>query len=177
MPNSELIDKYYTCRVDLVKKLKAGLAGHNQREKGYELASNIINNPRVSYAEMKKLKHFFSTYDEKNASGKLNNEDIAEYKLVGGDEMKAWTDNTLKNSRDSIYFEKESRMKAGDKNQFIKHHNKDSNANPTTVRTPMIKGDAKSIESGKADYVLLGKVKEEVDRIKEIMIIIETINK
>lgn len=120
-----------------------------------------ITGDKISYENMKKIKSFFDNYDGDGTD--------EEYKNKGGERMKNWINNTLSDSRDSIYYEKKSRMDAGEENQFIKTHTKDKdNANPTKVRLPKI------AKSSKNKYIMANRtvyesIDEEIDTIKYLI--------
>lgn len=120
-----------------------------------------ITGDKISYENMKKIKSFFDNYDGDGTD--------EEYKNKGGERMKNWINNTLSDSRDSIYYEKKSRMDAGEENQFIKTHTKDKdNANPTKIRLPKI------AKSSKNKYIMANRtvyesIDEEIDTIKYLI--------
>lgn len=125
MPNSSLIGKKYEVKDENLKKF---------------LGNNI------SYENMKRIKSELE-------NNKIKNIDL--YKKEGGDGVLKWIDNTLKTDRDAIHNEKNTRMNAGEENQFKKEHNKDrDNTNITKVGLPnMHKGSInKQIMSNKVSY-------------------------
>jgi hypothetical protein len=161
--NSDLKDKVWQCPDELLGKLKSNLANFGGKEgsRGVQRIKDIIDYPKVSYSQMKRLKNYFDTYE---GDGSDN-----EYKMIGGDEMKNWVNNSLKTSRDAIYNVKNTRMMAGEENQFIDTHEKDNNSNPTDVSIPKLH------KMSKSKYIMLDRgFTEQISRIKQL---IEHMNK
>lgn len=70
----------------------------------------------------------------KTRMNKAKKENPQEFQTKGGDNVLKWINDTLKKDRDAIHGAKDTGMKAGRENQFIKTHEKDKdNANPTAV--------------------------------------------
>lgn len=133
MPNKDLKNNYFTIPPEVLNKLKGALAKYNNAEttKGYKRANEIVNSGKISYGQMNRIKNYFSNYE-----GDGND---SEYILNGGDVMRDWVNSTLENATGTIKDEKRTRMMAGEKNQFIKTHEKDrDNSKPTNVNLPKI---------------------------------------
>lgn len=112
-----------------------------------------ILDKEVSYEYMKKIKSFFDNY---------NGENKKQYDLYGGNKMKKWVNQTLKDRRGAVYSPKKTRMDAGEENQFKKTHNKDKeNTNVTNVNIPKIAKGSKlrHIMTNKTVYE---NIKEEI---------------
>ena len=137
MANKDLQDQYFNCSDEVIHKLNNALVKyeHGGDTSGYKRAKGIVEDKRISYQQMKRIKNYFDNYDYQN-----NNKDTdPEYILNGGDVMKIWVDKTLGNSRDNIHDYKKTRMNAGAENMFKKTHTKDrDNAKPTNVNLPKI---------------------------------------
>lgn len=129
MPNSKLEDRYFTPPDKVIHRLESAISKLNVDKgdiKGLRKAKEIIKNKRMTYQQMKNMKSFFDNYEGDGFDD--------EYKLMGGEIMKHWIDDSLGTSRDIIHGEKEARMNAGEENQFIKTHTKDQdNKNPTKI--------------------------------------------
>jgi hypothetical protein len=125
--NKDLKDRYFVCPDEIINKLSSIIRQFNEKSsKGYKRAADIIQNKRISYQQMKRMKNYFDSYE--------GNGQDDEYKLNGGDLMKAWVNNALGNARNTIHDIKKSKMEGGIENAFIKNHTKDKdNANPTKV--------------------------------------------
>jgi 8-oxo-dGTP diphosphatase len=83
---------------------------------GYEHARGLLNNPKITYSQAKKIKNFFSSYSSLNG-----NRDT--YELHGGIRMKKYVEHLLDRVRDSVTRGKQVKGLAFD-NQFRKTHNK-----------------------------------------------------
>jgi hypothetical protein len=127
-----------------------------------------ILNKEISYEYMKKIKSFFDNYDGDNKK---------QFGSYGGERMKKWVNQVLKDKRDSIYYEKKTRMDAGESNQFKKSHNKDKdNVNVTNVNIPKIAKGSKlrHIMTNKTVYE---NVNEEIKGIKYLITYMNNNNK
>ena len=140
MPNSDLIGKNFEVKNENLKKY---------------LGNNI------SYENMKRKKSELENDKIKN----INN-----YNKNGGDNVLKWIDNTLKTERDTIHNEKNTRMNAGEENQFKKEHTKDrDNTNITKIGLPNLhKGSTnKNIMSNKVTYN--EELQKEINSIKYLI--------
>lgn len=85
---------------------------------GFKRLNNLLSmEDGIAYNEMKRIKNFFDNY-----RGPV---DGTEYVLNGGDEMRLWVDNTLGTATKSIRDYKQAMKDAGQKNMFIRSHEKD----------------------------------------------------
>lgn len=93
MPNSKLENKYYECPDKIIKVLKERMASYNgdKDDEGYKRAKGIINNPRIKQSHMERIADWF-----------VNNTGGDAYELNGGDMMRFWVENELKNKRASV---------------------------------------------------------------------------
>ena len=142
MPNSDLINKLYKIPDNVTNKVKHMLAiihTNDKQAKGVKRAKDLVDNKKISYGQMKRLKSYFDSY---KGDGKDD-----EYKLIGGKVTRKWVDNALKTDRESIKTNKKVKMDGGMENQFIKTHEKDNeNTNVTASNGGMI-DVAKSMDS------------------------------
>jgi len=148
MPNSSLQDKYFNVPDKVFNKVNQALKmviTNDDHAKGVKRAKDIVSDRKVSYAQMKRLKNYFDSYEGDGSD--------SEYKLIGGKITRLWVDKTLGSNRDSIKQSKKAKMDAGLENQFIRTHEKDNdNANPTNPDSGMI-----DITKGKvSDKILRG---------------------
>jgi len=129
MPNSDLINKYFTPPDKVLNKIESALGkvDLNKKDiKGFRRGKEILKNKRISYAQMKKIKNFFDNYSGDGFDD--------EFKLTGGKSMRKWVNDELEAKRGDIHDYKQTKMDAGEENQFIRNHEKDhDNANPTGV--------------------------------------------
>ena len=168
MANSDLKNSYFNCPDEIINFIKKQLVHYEKGgdTRGLKRAKNLIAQKTVSYSHIKRLKNFFDNFK--------GNQNDMQFRLNGGEKMKKWVDNTLKNARDSISNVKKNRMNAGEENQFKKTHTKDKdNADPTRVRLPRPhKGSVhRQIMTNKVVYETVN------DEILEIKYLIEYITK
>ena len=133
--NKDLKGRRFMIGPNLLRHLTDTLQNYNgdRNIEGYKRLNSLIdmaNNGGVRYEEMKRIKNWFDTHD------KARNTD--EYKLNGGDMMRNWIDLTLNDATKAIRDWKQARKDAGEKNAFIKHHEKDRQSKrknkPTTAK-------------------------------------------
>ena len=167
MPNSSLQDKYYKVPDKVFNRINRALNSinvDNEHAKGVKRAKDLIRDRNVSYAQMKRLKNYFDSYQGDGTDD--------EYKLVGGLVTKNWVDKTLKANRDSVYQSKKAMKDAGMENQFIKTHEKDrDNANPTNPNSglPDIKKSGKMRNIMANDVIYKENYNKEIESIKYLI--------
>lgn len=166
MPNSSLQNRYYTPSDKVLNKIESALSKVNIKNgsvKGFRKAKEILQNKRINYQQMKNLKTYFDNYEGDGFDD--------EYKLIGGDAMKKWVDETLTQNRDVVHDYKKSKMDAGEENQFIKTHEKDQdNANPTAIGGMInIKksSDSRAIMNNDAVYEEIKSIKQLINYINK----------
>ena len=164
MPNKDLKNRTWVVPKNIIFNISNILKNYrgNTDELGVKRAKNIIENPNISYSEMKRLKNFFD-----NA-----NDNTFEYNVIGGKTMKDWVNNSLKTSRDTIYNEKKTRMMTGEENQFIKTHEKDKIVHPKNdKRNPITKINTTKLHKqlDSKNMMLDNSFTEEIKRIKTII--------
>ena len=163
--NSQLKGKFWNCPDDILSYLSETLKNfelknQNKKTEGYNRAKNIINNKKITYENLKRIKNWFDTYEGKNTDW--------EYLLHGGNKMKEWVENTLYKATKGIKDVKDTQNKSGTKdNTHIKTHTKDKTKISFKTITPNIPKLHKSkvsqqIWSGKPIY-------EEIERIKNLI--------
>ena len=121
--------------------------------------------PSISYANLKMTK---------TRMNKAKNGNPGEYTAKGGDNVLRWVEETLKKDRQTIHGVKQTGMKAGRENQFIRTHEKDKSANPTAV------GGLPKINKGNISRKIIDNKEvynEGLDKeIREIKYLIEYMN-
>ena len=117
--NSELRHRKFALPDGIRKHLQNVLNSYNgdKTANGYQRLTNILKMDGIMYNEMKRIKNFFDNYKGSDKS--------SEYVLNGGEPMKLWVDNTLYTATKAIRDYKQAKKDAGDKNAFIRHHEKD----------------------------------------------------
>ena len=162
--NSELRGKYWNCpdyvlnSINNAVKTYESLNKNNDTTEGYKRAKGILENKKIEYGQMKRIKNWFDSFDG-------DYKDM-EYRLNGGKTMNNWIDSTLNKEREAIKKPKEIKSKTGLSNQFIKTHNKNVNKiNRETLKQslPKLHKDISGqIERGKPVY-------EELIRMKSLI--------
>jgi len=128
MPDVSLENKSFKISQKVIEKIKLALNAFDgpRTTEGYERAKNLVNNPIISLALLKKINNFFRNADDKKWP----------YKLTGGDLGKIFFAHLEEKTRDG----EESGRKVKSKvlpNIYKSEHTKDAhNANPTFVSVP-----------------------------------------
>jgi hypothetical protein len=167
--NSKLKGKEWNCpdyvlnaisnAVKTYETLKKEDINQNKQTEGYKRAKGILENKKIKYEHMKKIKSWFDNFDGEH-------KDI-EYRLNGGKTMHNWVDSTLNKERLAVEAPKKIKSETGLTNQFIKDHEKDDtkiNKNSLKIRIPRPNKDI-------SGQIMRGKpVYEEIERMKNLII-------
>jgi len=131
-------DKVITRINQMINKLKIS----DGQAKGLQRAQNMVNDRKLTYLQMNKLKHYFENY-----KGDGNDD---EFKLLGGKLGKKWImDSDLEHDKDSEAKSKDAKMAAGMKNTHQKAKKGVESANPRINSTGSHGGeiDIKNMDS------------------------------
>lgn len=163
--NSDLDGKYWSCPDYVLNCLKNAVKTYesinkdNKPTEGYKRAKGILENNKIEYKQMKRIKNWFDSFE-----GDHND---MEYKLNGGKTMNNWVDGTLNRETQALKAPKKIKSETGLANQFIKQHSKDN----TKVNKDTIKIKLPKISKDVVGQVWRGKpVYEELMRIQELII-------
>lgn len=129
MANSKLRKKHWKIPNKYLRMLDEKLKAYqgNKKAEGYVRIKNILSKGKLTYENMKFIKHTL----EKN---KDNNE---LYNLNGGVKFERWINDTLDTARKSIETGKKVKKETGMNNAYIKSHEKDSSKG-SKPRTPKL---------------------------------------
>ena len=130
MPDKSLNGKTFKVSDKVIEKIKLALNAFDgpRTTEGYERANNIVKDPIISLALLKKINHFFRNADEEGYP----------YKLTGGEYGKKVFYELEKQLRDGKSIGRKSKMDGGMMNTHYDEHEKDGNANPTQVTIPTV---------------------------------------
>ncbi len=138
MANSQLYGKkVYAIPGDVLQDIRLACKQHP----GNTRAGNLLNSPRLSYENAKRIKNFLETTDV----------DSPEYILAGGKGMLVWLDKALDSDRAEVVSSKTIKSNAGFENQFRREHQR-TNLMPShisnsglkpekTKRSPLLEGE------------------------------------
>lgn len=136
MANSALEGKEFIIPDNIIDSLKEILLynSNNKNGEGYKRLNFLVNNKKISYYELKRIKNFFDNYE-----GKIGD---SIYNLNGGDVLKNFVNRVLLDNRSSIESNKQIQKDAGVKNAFIKPHTRQSfnTENPLKPKDPFNEG-------------------------------------
>jgi hypothetical protein len=163
--NSDLDGKFWNCPDYILNTLKNAVNNYESINKdkktteGYKRAKGIIENKKIEYKQLKRIKNWFDTFE--------GNHNDMEYKLNGGKTMNNWVNSTLNRETQAVKAPKKIKSETGLTNQFIKQHSKDNtkvNKNTMKIKLPKISKDVSGqVWRGKPVY-------EELMRIQELII-------
>ena len=162
--NEELRGKHWNCPAYVRNCLSHAVKRYDSINKdgkqteGYKRARGILGTNLVEYAQMKRIKNWFDTFE--------GDQNDMEYRLNGGKTMHNWVDSTLNRETEAIKGPKKIKMETGMSNQFIKPHNKDNNKiNKHTLKISLPK-----LNKDISGQIWRGKpVYEEIKRIKKLI--------
>lgn len=106
--NKDLYGKYYELDEPTLKSLE------NFRNE--ETISNLINDKKISYSNLKKIKN-------RMENGEIEN--------LGGQDFKNWIEQKLGGDRRGLHTSKDVKRKSGGSNSFIKPHTKKDYIRPS----------------------------------------------
>ena len=98
--NSELRGKYWNCpdyvlnAISNAVKTYESLNKNGEITEGYKRAKGILESKKIEYAQMKRIKNWFDSFD--------GNHNDMEYRLNGGKTMHNWVDSTLNRETEAI---------------------------------------------------------------------------
>ncbi len=94
MANSQLYNKTYQIPPNIIQNIRAALVA-NPTGNGVKRAKFMLNNGRLTYQAMKRLKNFFDYFNSKNG-------DAVQYNLAGGKAMHDFVNSTLNTDRAGV---------------------------------------------------------------------------
>tara|TARA_R110002020_G_scaffold132027_1_gene295041 strand:- start:9902 stop:10351 length:450 start_codon:yes stop_codon:yes gene_type:complete len=147
MPDVNLENNTFKCPNKLVNRIKSSLDNFNGPEttEGYVRAKNIVDDPIISLALLKKINNFFRSNDENHPG----------YELTGGDFGKNTFAEMERQAREGEDRSRKTKMRGGFENTHKKPHERDDNANATAVHVPKV---------DKAN-----RLRESIDEIKRLI--------
>ena len=134
MANSKLINKnaYYKVPQHIIDEINLRLIKNkNIPSNTKQKAKNILRNKFLSYENLKRIKNLFDSVDETDVDLNTEERELQRQQnknnlmFLGGNKMKNWVENQLKNLRNPIERSKKVKSNfAGFKNQFRTEHSK-----------------------------------------------------
>lgn len=145
--NKDLYGKEYEVPSNILKNLNDF--------KGEKTIANIINNKKISYSLLKRIKN-------RMENGEMDN--------LGGENFKNWVVQKLGEDRRAIHTSKDVKRKSGVANAFIKPHSKDDLVRPSKKhRKASERHDTWSDNSSNFNLKLESRIIEELQIINEIL--------
>jgi hypothetical protein len=145
--NKDLYGKEYEVPSDILKNLNDF--------KGEKTIANIINNKKISYSLLKRIKN-------RMENGEMDN--------LGGENFKNWVEQKLGEDRRAIHTSKDVKRKSGIANAFIRPHSKDDLVRPSKRhRKASERHDTWSDNSSTFNLKIESRILEELQIINEII--------
>lgn len=94
MANSQLYDKTYKIPNSVINGINSALIKYPTGD-GVRRAKFLVKNKEITYQSLKRLKNFFDYFDKNDSN------EIKQYYLAGGKNMKNFVEGILKSERDS----------------------------------------------------------------------------
>lgn len=163
--NKELRNRIFDVPQNVLDKINHTVVGlQGKHSNGVQRAKKILTDKKVKYGQLKRIIHDLQNID--------TNVNRVKYDLAGGDDMLKWGKQYLQGERDLISNRKDSRKRAdeiggidGDrKNSHLKKHTKKFDF---SIPTNLIKSNS---HKNSISSIKLGKLFEELNRIKKLMI-------
>ena len=130
MSDKSLYDKTFKISDKVRKLIKVAYDSFDGPEttEGYKRAENILRDPIISLALLKKINNFFRNVDEESMS----------YRLTGGDEGKKYFAHLEEKTRSGEESKRKTKSQVLD-NQYKDSHTKDgNNVDTTKVNVPKV---------------------------------------
>ena len=126
MANSSLQGYDWNIPEELQNHLKRTINAYkgDKNQKGYQRLRNLVDSPKVSYEELKRIKNFFDSHKTAGVDYMDDKKQDTEFILNGGSKMRFWVNDTLNKAREGVKNPKEIKKNTGMQNQFIKTHDK-----------------------------------------------------
>lgn len=145
--NKDLYGKEYEIPSDILRNLN--------NFKGEKTIANLINDKKISYSLLKRIKN-------RMENGEVEN--------LGGETFKSWVEQKLGEDRRAIKTSKKVKRKSGVANAFIKPHSKDDLLRPSKRhRKASERHDTWSDNSSNFNLKLESRVIEELQIINELI--------
>lgn len=146
MPNSDLINKKWKIPTDVVKHLKNTINRFSDKSmEGYTSLLNYVKEGYLTYKDLYNLKERFEKCLKLKDEGMFNQ--------YGGKIMYNWLNSSLERSKSNVEKAKRQKKDLGEKNAYIKPHEKNAYANPTSFNI------AKLQNNGEIKYENINKIK------------------
>jgi len=145
--NKDLYGKYYELDETILNSL--------EKYKDEETISNLINDKKISYSNLKKIKN-------RMENGEMEN--------LGGQDFKNWIEQKLGEDRRAIHTSKDVKRKSGVSNAFLSPHSKRDSIRPTERhRKASERHDTWSDNNSDFNLKLEHRVIEELQIINELI--------
>jgi hypothetical protein len=126
----------------------------NQNVEGYQRLKKLLDDPNVSYEQLKRIKNFFDTHTTGTdyMDGKGDRKQDTEFILNGGSKMRWWVSDTLNKARAGVKIPKDAKKDFFD-NQFKKTHDKNTvSTDSVKIKNPKVGSSARQVSDSRGIY-------------------------
>jgi hypothetical protein len=160
--NKDLVNREFFIPGDILIHIERSLSNNHDGIEGGNRATELIQNKKVTYGQLKRLLHDMKMMDKEKES--------IRYNLYGGEPMEKWGWMTLNGERGQLLNKKKATQtshnitgKLGLKNPFNKTHKKKDTFN---IPLNPLKSNSDKTSVSK---LITGSLFEEINRIKKLM--------
>jgi hypothetical protein len=126
---------------------------------GYKRLEGLINEPKVSYEQLKRIKNFFDTHSTSNTDYMDDRKQDTQFILNGGRKMKDWVNGTLDSARQGVEAPKKAKHSIGMTNQYQKDSIRHTKGISTSSVMPHSTSDIKIKKESYSDIYISKEVK------------------
>ena len=126
---------------------------------GYKRLEGLINEPKVSYEQLKRIKNFFDGHTTSNTDHMDDKKQDTQFILNGGRKMRDWVNGTLNSARQGVESPKKAKHSIGMTNQYQKDSVRHTKGISTSSVKPHSTGDIKIKKESYSDIYISKEVK------------------
>lgn len=136
---------------------------------GYKRLKNLIDNPVMSYEQLKRVKNFFDTHKTSKTDYMDDKKQDTQFILNGGSKMRYWVNDTLGKARQNIDGKKQAMMNTqAPGNQYQK-----ANQTKGKISTNNVKINTNQKVSSSARHISNNRGIYEIERMENLINIFE----
>ena len=159
MANSSLQGYSWDIPEELHSHLKRTMNAYkgDKNVEGYKRLEDLINEPKVSYEQLKRIKNFFD--GQSNVDYMNDKKASTPFILNGGNKMKSWVNDTLNRARKGVEAPKKAKHDIGMTNQYQKDSIRHTKGIATSSVKPHSTSDIKIKKESYDDIYISKEVK------------------
>lgn len=161
MSNSSLQGYSWDVPEELHSHLRRTLSAYkgDKTVEGYKRLEGLVNEPKVSYEQLKRIKNFFDNHKTANVDYMNDRKQDTQFILNGGRKMRDWVNNTLNSARQNVEMPKKVKHAIGMHNQYQKNSVRHTKGIATSSVKPHSTSDIKIKKESYDDIYINKEVK------------------